>query len=398
MDFSSSSTHMTTSIIPEGATLVEAPGLATARKPSFANPLNMALNEGTYAPEACREIFARFAQREACRRYSSSDNAPLKARIADLHGVGPESVFLGHGSGPILKEGIVTLIKSAIVSSPTRIMRHVLQLRGFPIITPVPSYSKVAAGAVRNKLGLVTLPLRPENGWALDLDALRRVLKRRSGLVYLCNPNNPTGTELIRRFELVDLLESFPRSIFWVDEAYIHYLEPHEEQRVADLTARFPNLVVSRSFSFAYGLAAIRLGYMIATPSFVEKLQSKHVPYRQGLFQEELALAALNDEEHLPFVRRETARARQQLTEALADHPYIELFPSQAHFMLCRFRDGRAARPFVARMRHRGIDLRVFESVKQHTFDEYFRITLGTEPENQHLIESIHDVLPVLRA
>ncbi|MEL6177385.1 MAG: histidinol-phosphate transaminase [Myxococcota bacterium] len=370
----------------------------TSARPGPDHPLNMALNEGTYAPEACRAVFAKFAQREACRRYSSSDNAPLLERIGELHGVTPESVFLGHGSGPLLKEGIVTLIRSAIMNSPTRIIRHVLKMRGFPVITPVPSYSKVAAGAIRNKLGLIALPLRPENSWALDLDALRRVLKRRSGLVYLCNPNNPTGTPMIRRFELVDLLERFPRSVFWVDEAYIHYLEPRNEQVVADLTSRFKNLVVSRSFSFAYGLAAIRLGYMISNPGFIEQIASKHVPYRLGLFQEELALAALNDAGHLPFVRRETARARAQLTEALTGHPTIELFPSEAHFMLCRFRDGRPARPFVARMRQRGVDLRVFDPVLEHSFDNYFRITLGTEPENQYLIDSIHHVLPVIQA
>lgn len=361
-------------------------------------PLNMALNEGTYAPEACREVFQRFALREACRRYSSSDNAPLKERLAMEHKVRAENIFLGHGSGPLLKEGIVGIVRSRIMRSPKRMLRYALRRPSYPVITPVPSYSKVAAGAVRNKLGLVTIPLDRHNGWSLDLGALEDALRRRDGLVYLCNPNNPTGNALIKRDELLPLLGRYPQSTFWVDEAYVQYLEPSADLEVADLVRQYPNLIVSRSFSFAYGLAAVRLGYLIATPTFIADLERKHVPYRQGLFQEELALAALNDVDHLPFVRRKSAEARQQVLDAMAEHPRVEVYPSDTHYLLCRMRDGRPVQPFIDAMRRRGIALRVFEPVAEHRFDDYFRITLGTEPENQLLIDNMLEELAEAQA
>ncbi|MEM1350120.1 MAG: aminotransferase class I/II-fold pyridoxal phosphate-dependent enzyme, partial [Myxococcota bacterium] len=154
------------------------------------HPLNMGLNEGTYSPAACNEVFERFAKREACRRYSSSDNLPLKEYLAEEHGVSPGYIFLGHGSGPLLKEALILIIKSAVLRAPTRMAKYVLRRGGYPIITPVPSYSKVAAGALRNNLGLRTLALDASTNWELDLEQLHAAIREQDGLVYLCNPNN----------------------------------------------------------------------------------------------------------------------------------------------------------------------------------------------------------------
>jgi histidinol-phosphate aminotransferase len=356
-------------------------------------PLDLGLNDGTYAPQRCIDVFRRYTQRTDLRNYSSADNTRLREAIAKSDGVAAENVFLHNGTGPILKLAIPYLLKQRVLESPRRILRHAVKRDGFPIITPRFTYSKVPRKAAEGGMHVDMLPLDPGDDFQFDVTRLERRLERGDGLVYIVNPNNPTGNALVSCAQIVPLLERFPEARFWIDEAYVQYLDPREHEYFASLVTRYANLLVSRTFSFAYGLAAARIGYLLAKSSFVAELDRQLTDYRLGTIQEDLGIAALEDIDHLPFVREQTRLAREQLYAGLAKLVGVQAFPSQANFVLCRFTDGRRAAELKTKLGQRKIKIKTFDPSNGNNYDAYFRITVGLPAENTFLIAQMAEIL-----
>ncbi len=356
---------------------------------SRTTPVDMVLNHGTYCSPRCAAVLEGKLTRTSLRSYPPADNRDLKRALARDAGVAPENVLVANGSGPILKSVIPFLIERKIRRSPARMARFLLKRVAYPIITTNLTYSKVPAGGVRVGLRCVLVPLDPARGFALDLPALEAKLKEHDGLVYLCNPNNPTGNVLVTRAELEPLLTRYPDSYFFVDEAYVHYLDPAEHAPIADLVQRHPNLIVLRSFSFAYGLAAVRVGYAACAASIVAQFEAKHTPHLVGQLATDLVLASLDDPEHLRFVRAETARERARLCEAMAAMPALEVFPSRTNFVLCRTRAGWTGKRVHDGLLARGVKVKIFEPFAGDTFRDYFRVTVGVPHENTVFLEQL---------
>lgn len=237
------------------------------------------------------------------------------------------------------------------------------------------------------------LPLGPEDGFALDLTLLEAQLSRQPGLVYLCHPNNPTGNVLVTRRQLEPLLSRFPDSWFFVDEAYVHYLAEGPDTRMSDVVLRHPNLMVLRSFSFAYGLGAVRVGYAVADPQVVAQIEAKLTPHRVGQLAAELVMASLQDGGHLHFVREETARERARLLAALGGHRGLKAYPSETNFILCRARGPWSGPKLHDALLARGVKVKIFEPFGEERYDEYFRVTVGLPSENDHFIEQLGAVM-----
>lgn len=354
--------------------------------------LNLGLNDGTYAPQAAIDALRSFDSRTSLRNYTTSENDPLRETIARIDGVRAEHVFLRNGSGPILKQVIPHVIRKAITSSPIRIARHVVRKNGFPIITPRHTYSKVPRKAANLGLTVHFLRLDPPH-FRLDISELDGHLKKQDGLVYISNPNNPTGNVLITREQLIPLLERYHRSKFWIDEAYVHYVDPKSHRYCADLVTAYPNLMVSRTLSFAYGLAGLRVGYLLATPPLVRELQEQLTDYRIGLLAERVSIAALEDEAHLPFVREETRKERDKIQAAVNELRGVEAFDSQANFVLCRRTDGQSAQKIADSLAQRGIRIKTFTPIADQRYDEYFRLTVGLTDENDRLLAEMREIL-----
>ena len=359
---------------------------------SQAPVLNLGLNDGTYAPQAVVDAVLRFNNRCAFRNYTAANHDALRSCIAQQDGVRADNVFLHNGTGPILKLAIPQLVKSKIFSSPLRIARHILKRNGYPLYTPRWTYSKIPRKATESGLHVHYLPLSPEQGFRLDLGEVRKVLRSCPGVVYLVNPNNPTGNVLFERDEILPLIQEFPESTFWIDEAYVEYLED-SHARCSDLVRNHHNVFVSRSFSFAYGMAGLRIGYLLAPTPFVRELESKVTDYRLGSLQETAALAALQDTEHLPDLRKKCHEARELIRRGLAPFAQIECFPSEVNYIFCRFRDGRAASSLAKALRERGILIKTFEPYGGFDSSPYFRLTIGLPDENERLIRAIADAL-----
>jgi len=357
--------------------------------PTPESPLNLGLNDGTYCPEACVEALKSFDSRTTLRNYTDPDNTPLLEAIAAKDGVGVGNIYVTNGSGPLLKQCIPYLIRTSIKSSPRRVLKHLLFKNGYPIITPNFTYFKVPMKGMNLGLQVHLVDLPPDDDFRLDVAALRQVMDKQEGLVYLANPNNPTGNVLVSRDEVEALARDYPRHIIWIDEAYVQYVDPAVHTPVSDLVPRYPNLVVGRTFSFAYGLAGLRIGYLIAREELVATFKSQVTNYRLGTLQEVLGVAAVNDPDHLDFIRRETAAQRAWLSEEVGKLPGVQVYPSQVNFILCRFTDGRTGEDLAKKLLARGIKIKVLKPMKDHTYAPWFRLTLGVPEENQRLARAL---------
>jgi histidinol-phosphate aminotransferase len=371
----------------------EAHGARIRERSLIGLPLDLSLNDGTYMAQGCVDVLQRCNDRLALRHYTTTANDRVRETIADVDGVTPDRVFLRCGSGPILKQAVPWIIKKNIMASPTRIFRHVTSKSGYPIITPHHTYSKVPRKSAELGLTVHFVPLTVESGFRVDPADLEAALQKGDGLVYLANPNNPTGNVLIDREGLEPLLRRYPKSTFWIDEAYVQYVDPAKHQPMSELVMRHDNLVVSRTFSFAYGLAGVRIGYLLAKPEMVSALDKQLTGYRLGWLQEELAIAAMRDKKHLPWLREECGREVHRLRDGMGRHAGIETFPSDVNFVFARFTDGRTGAELKARMERRGIKIKAFDAVAQRRYDEWFRVTLGTAAENVFFLQELDTVL-----
>ena len=272
-------------------------------------------------------------------------------------------------------------------------MQHLLGRKPFSIVTGRFAYFRVINSAVRGGAGVKLLPLGPETDWRLRVDDVSRELSARPGLLYVCNPNNPTGQLMLTHDEIDHLADRCQDSVFWIDEAYVQYLASDFYKPANDLIAGRHNVFVNRTFSFAYGLAAARVGYVLGPHDVISVLQAVDTKYNLGSLPEALAVAALRDNDHLPELRGFVATEMARVTTAL-DVSGVEFFPSCTNFVLARFTDGRRTGRWLAdQLLARGIRIRHFEPVGEEHFDEYFRLTLGLEHENRRLCRLLGEFL-----
>lgn len=366
--------------------------LITQERP-LSLPINLGLNDGTICPQSCVDVMQTHTSRTSLRHYTTADNDPVLETISRVDGVRPENIYLAHGSGAILKQCIPYLIRKKIKGSTRRIARHIISKSGFPIISGHLTYFKVPLKAMNLGLTVKLLPLSAEDNFKLRVADVEAELKKTDGLVYICNPNNPTGQLMMERDEIEYLAGKFPKSLFWVDEAYVQYIDESEHRYVSDLVPKYDNLLVSRTFSFAYGLAGVRMGYLLSSGERIKEFESQVVNYRFGTLQEKLATAALTDPDHLPQLRRMTAADRDFVMEHLRRYKGLETYESKTHFILCRFTDERKGAWLGAELEKRGIKIKVFKPVPGQDYTSYFRITLGVKNENAYLCEQLDALL-----
>ena len=361
--------------------------------PGVELPLNLGLNDGIWCAQGALDAMKGFDSRTSLRWYTDPDNNRLRDTIAALDGVERDQIFLRNGSGPILKQVFPHIVRTEIKRSPLRMLKHLISKNGYPIVTGRFTYSKVPRKGAEEGLTLHLLPMGPDTDFKLDLNRLEALLKKQDSIVYLCNPNNPTGTVLIQKDEVRDFANRFPRSMFWIDEAYVQYIDPRDHDYVSPLVRDTPNLVVSRTFSFAYGMAGVRIGYLLGPTALVKTLNSQLTNYRIGGLQEAMAVASLNDPEHLPFVRENVRLEREKTVAFINGLDGVRATPSLANFVLCRFTDGRTGAWLKARLAARQVGIKVLDPWAHERYDEYFRLTMGVPAETDYLLAQIADVL-----
>ncbi|MEO8134584.1 MAG: histidinol-phosphate transaminase [Betaproteobacteria bacterium] len=299
-------------------------------------------------------------------RYPDGSGYDLKAALAKRYGIPTDEIVLGNGSNDILE-----LVAHAFLHPGTS---AVYSQHSFAVYT----LATQAFGAASIEV--------PARNYEHDLDAMRAAVRADTRVVWVANPNNPTGTWLPAA-ALKAFVASLPPNVIAVlDEAYNEYL-PHERHvETASWLAEFPNLVLSRTFSKAYGLAALRIGYGLMHRDIAAMLNRVRQPFNVNSLAQAAAIAALDD---AAYVARSHALNLQGMRQLEAGFGELGLYfiPSFGNFICVRV--GDAARVNVALLR-RGVIVR---PVANYGMPEFLRVTIGTSAENERFLEALASAL-----
>lgn len=299
------------------------------------------------------------------------DAYELEAALCARLRISPSRLTLTNGSSEaidLLARAFLHPGVDAVIAAPSFIL--------YPIVV-------AATGAT-----LRAVPTRSD--WRVDLDAIADAVTPSTRLVLLGNPNNPTGLWHDER-EIVRLLESLPSDVVLVlDEAYFEYVSEPGYPNGIELQERFPNLVVTRTFSKVHGLAGMRVGYAVSHPSISDCLQRARPPFNVNSLALAAARAALDDEQHVQTSIQLNRSNRARLDAALASR-CIQVVPSVANFVAARF--GSDARSICDRLLQSGVVLRPIGNM-----DGFVRISVGTEAEIDVLLAALDTALHASRA
>lgn len=339
----------------------------------FAAPLPVELgsNENPYgaSPRAREAIVVAL---HGIHIYPDPLGGDLKRALAAKHEVDPSRILLGNGSHELLMQfaQVFSGEGDEVVASQF----------GFAVYA-------LAAQAAGAKLVLASAhPVDHAMPRGHDLGAIAAAVTPRTKLVYLANPNNPTGT-WFGADEFAAFIDKLPRDVIVVvDEAYFDFADAPDYASALRLADGYPNLVVTRTFSKAYALAGLRVGYAVADPGFVAVMERVRESFNVNALALAAAEAALSDEEHLAWCLQGNAAQREALAQALRDRD-CKVTPSQTNFLLVEF--GEDAGALEAKLVARGIVLRPMAG---YGLGGCLRITVGTEAENRRLLQALDEV------
>jgi histidinol-phosphate aminotransferase len=303
---------------------------------------------------------------EGLSRYPDGNGFELKAAIARKFGVKADNIVLGNGSNDVLE-----LAARAFLAPGTNGVYSQHAFAVYPLAVQ-------ATGA-----RCVEVPARV---FGHDLDAMRAAIAGDTRLVFVANPNNPTGT-MIETAQLRRFLEDVPRGVLVVlDEAYNEYLAPELKAPSTQWIAEFQNLVVTRTFSKAYGLAGLRVGYALASPGVADLMNRVRQPFNVNSLSLAAATAALDD---VAFVQESyalNARGMQQILDGF-QRLRLEWIPSFGNFISFKVGDGAGV---FRELLKRGVIVRPIAS---YGMPEWLRVSIGLESENARFLAALGEVL-----
>jgi histidinol-phosphate aminotransferase len=320
-------------------------------------------NENPYGPPPAAMDALRQGLTQVWR-YPDEIADELVAELVRLHGVGTDQVVLGNGSSEILK------LCAAAFTGPGRPL-----VMATPTFEAIGRYTRASGGEV------LSTPLTADHRH----DAVKMLEAARfAGLVYVCNPNNPTGSVTP---DLRGFLARVPAgTAVLVDEAYHHYAEGNGYESVLPLVAEHPGLIVARTFSKIYGMAGLRCGYAVGRPETIDRLRFHQAWDNLNCQALVAARAALGDSAHVERSRRLNHETRDWVTGELAARGYVSI-PSQANFLMTDLR--RDVGPVIDGLRQRRVAVgRRFPALPTH-----LRVTIGTRPQIERFLSALGEVL-----
>jgi histidinol-phosphate aminotransferase len=334
--------------------------------------IKLASNENPLGPGP-RAVAAMKAASGELARYPDANGFELKQAIAARHGVPVDRITLGNGSNDVL-----VLLAEAFLQPGAEAVFSEYAFAVYPIATQ-------AAGAVAR--------VAPPNPWdhhqplGHDLDAMAARINERTRIVFIANPNNPTGTWLDAE-ALGAFIDAVPEDVLVVvDEAYAEYQEEPGYPDCTQWLDRYPNLVVTRTFSKAFGLAGLRIGYALSHPGVADILNRVRQPFNVSLPAQAAAVAALGDDEHLSRSIRTNNTELARVTGEI-ERTGLRFVPSVCNFLLVDF--GRDAGPVYEALLRRSVIVR---PVGNYGLGDCLRISIGTPEENTRLINALGAVL-----
>ncbi len=301
--------------------------------------------------------------------YPDGGGFELRGALAARHGVTPDCVTLGNGSNDVL-----VLLCEAFLAPGREAVFSQYAFAVYPIAT------QAAGGTARIA---PALPAGHAQALGHDLEAMAGLVGPDTRIVFIANPNNPTGN-WVEADELKRFVESVPAdTLVVVDEAYHEYAAPLGVPDASEWLGEFPNLVVTRTFSKAYGLAGIRVGYALSSPGVADIINRIRQPFNVNSLALAGAKAALDDTGFIERAVRENADGRDALTEGLAAMGF-SVTPSAGNFLLADM--GEPAAAWYEALLRRGVIVR---PVANYGLPNHLRVTVGTAAQNRRLLEAL---------
>jgi histidinol-phosphate aminotransferase len=289
----------------------------------------------------------------------------LKRKLAEKLGLKPENLILGNGSSEIIE-----------------FAGHALLGPGVDAV--MSQYSFLIYASVTRLFDANSIVV-PARNYAHDLPAMLAAITPRTKVVFVANPNNPTGT-LASPEEITRFVNAVPEGVLLVmDEAYIEFLEKPVDL-LPLIRAGKPNLLIMRTFSKIFGLAGLRIGYGIASPELIAGLEPVRPAFNVNSIAQAGALAALEDDEHVRRTRSNNAEGLRQMSRGLRDLG-LEYIPSAGNFILARVGDGKRV---FEELQKAGVIVRPMGG---YELPEWVRISIGTAKENARCLAALQQVL-----
>lgn len=328
--------------------------------------IKLASNENPLGPSPqVREAIA--AQIDELTRYPDGGAFDLRRVLADRHGVEPACVTVGNGSNDVLD------MIARVFLWPGR--ESLFSEHAFAVYP----LSSTAVGA--------TLVQAPAAQYGHDLAAIRERVSARTGVIWIANPNNPTGTRVGER-DLRAFVESVPPEVIVViDEAYFEYVHADDHPDASRWLGDFPNLVVTRTFSKAYGLAALRVGYGLSHLDVADLLNRVRQPFNVDSFGQAAAIAALADQDYLDRSVALNDKGMAQLIEGVS-RLGLDYIPSAGNFLTIDL--GRDAMPVDQALLHLGV---VTRPIANYGLPNHLRVSIGLPDEIDRFLIALERVL-----
>lgn len=346
---------------------------AAAPSSAATGVVRLSSNENPYgpSPKALKAMTDAFGL--ACRYPDDSADLLIEA-LAKSEGINIDQILLGAGSGEILK------ICASAFTGPTAGGKNGAAGRG-KLVVADPTFEAIIQHASLRGAETVKIPLDPRFGH--DLPKMAAAAKE--GLIYICNPNNPTAS-LTPKNEIREFIKKTPRqTAILVDEAYHHYVDSPDYESVIPLIKDHPNLIVARTFSKIYGMAGMRCGFCVAQPETIERMRPHQLWDSVNIMALVAATASLNDPDQVANGRRLNSEARAFAIGEL-DKMGFEQIPSQANFIM--FNIKRPVVPVIQALKQRNVNVgRLFPALPNH-----MRLTIGKKTEMETFLAAFRQV------
>ena len=349
------------------------PVQAPATHPVRTGVVRLSSNENPYgpSPKALKAMSDAF---DLSCRYPDERADVLVDLLAKINGADPGQILLGDGSGEILKL-CADVFTGPLTNSNAAAGRGTL-------VVADPTFEAILIHAKLNDAEVVKVPLTASFGH--DLPKMMAAAKE--GLVYICNPNNPTAS-ISPKNEVRACIEKAPeKTMILVDEAYYHYADSPDYESMIPLVQNHPNLIVARTFSKIYGMAGLRCGYCVAQSLVIERLRARQAWDSLNIMALAAATASLDDSDQVTKGRRLNSETRAFTIAELEKMGYATI-PSQANFIMIDVK--RPVVPLIPSLKNHNVEVgRLFRSMPNH-----LRLTIGRKAEMESFLAAFRQVM-----
>lgn len=327
--------------------------------------IKLASNENPLGPSP-HAIAAGQAAMNQAHFYPDGASFELKQRLSQFLSVKPEQLTIGNGSENILE----LIVKAYLHTNTNAVVSQYVFLTILLLIRSFGAQSYIV----------------PALKWGHDIDSMIRAVDDETRVLFLVNPNNPTGTYNHEK-DFHQLMKSIPSKVLVVvDEAYSEYIDREDYPNTLNYLSQYPNLIVTRTFSKIYGLAALRIGYAVSSPEIADILNRARLPFNVNSIAAKAACAALDDQTHVKNSIAMNNEGMKQLQQGFKKMQ-LDFIPSIANFITVNVKD---ARHVYQQLLHHGVIVRPL-----HAYDmpQYVRVTVGTEAQNERLLTTFKRLL-----